>query len=303
MKKKQKSIYFILLLIPLLTYSQKSVNKTSVWYGKMLRIWFDYSIPIRDSNYPLSEIKCSENDITHFNAKAGKFNKYSSSFYIKGNVKIDAFPSELKDFIDNPKKRYKLLLGAYLLNSSGELVWRKSDYPTDEDKMIKITGDNKDFNVESQYKGEIEGNIAVIIAFTDSIAFKEGTKNRIILGIKRYSFNEKDYISTGYNPSDLQKSKKDKKYYNIQGNGYFEVGDKIVIPADSYISDYASDLIEVLSWADKGKASIVNTLIAEKDGIRHTTYQLEGIVTEVKRRIIEVDNDYWVTKMRAKEKF
>lgn len=290
----KRSVIILFVITPIIFLAQEPVTDSNVWYSKLLRIWFGNKITINNRKYNLGKVKCLDKDITNFDARVGRLDYLDYSFNIEGNVSLDTCNIDIDKYHDLD---YNLLIQGYLFSPAGKVLWKKSKKP----EYLNLTNSVKiDFNLEGSYADNITGNYAAIFLMLEKLNFDNDI---IILGMKRYSFNNNN-ISSKYDHSDIKNEVENErnKYYNTQGNGYFEVGDIVEIPSNSYISDNYSDLLEILEWADKGEVAVVKTLITEKDGVRLVTIQKEGRVSEVRSRIIEVDNNFWVRKSRTREK-
>jgi len=232
-----------LLLISGVLEGQEALSTSQVWYGNALRAWFPEKIEFYGSSYYITRIRCSNKDITHFKAEAGKNNAgFESTFQIEGSLIIDALPSNLK-VVDGVKgKKFMLQLQGYLFSQQGELLWSQEGSPIGE-SWISSNGAKTKFKLIDKYSGSIKGCTAVILAIGDPILVEGSSETKVIFGMKRYSFNNEDktssYYPTNAKPVKTIETKQisstpNKKYNHIKyvkkKIGYFTYNEAVTIP-------------------------------------------------------------------------
>ncbi|MFC2171825.1 hypothetical protein ACFLU6_04245 [Acidobacteriota bacterium] len=196
--------YFILVLVislfPELLFAQERLAASSVWYAKVLREWFPEKIKVNDSTYYTTRIRCSNKDLTHFKAEAGKTNVgFGSAFHIKGSLTLDPLPAELKTFRGAQGQKYLLLFQGLLFSSEGKVLWSQQGYPKG-DAWVNAAGSTTQFNLIGSYGGSLKGCTAAVLAAGDPISIDGSVESRVILGMKRFSFRN-DAATSGYDPS------------------------------------------------------------------------------------------------------
>ncbi len=218
-------VVFSLLIVNGVLFGQEALSKSQVWFGNALRTWFPEKIEIHGSSYYTTRIRCSNKDLTHFKARAGKTNiGLGSAFCIEGSLAIDPLPSVLKTMNGAKGKKYMLLVQGYLFSQKGKLLWSQQGSPQGE-SWVPHSGTTTTFKLIDKFSGSLKGCTAVVIAIGDPIFIEGTSETRVILGMKRYSFKDENE-STIYDPTiskPIQSSKtqpsltkQTKKYSNIK---------------------------------------------------------------------------------------
>ena len=190
----------IILSLSYQCQAQSTLSESPSWYGKVLRTWFPDQIMIHGSQYFNTRIRCSDSDITHFTATAGKtFTGVGPAFRIEGELKLDALPHNLFVVDGAQGEKYMLHLQAYLISPSGELLWHQQGYPVGN-SWVDGAGSTTTFNLIGSFNKSLDGCICGILAVGDPIFIEGTSETRVILGMKRFSFKN-DSESTTYDPS------------------------------------------------------------------------------------------------------
>ena len=218
-------VVFSFLIINGNLHGQEVLSKSQVWFGKALRAWFPEKIEIHGATYYNTRIRCSNKEITHFKAQAGKTNiGLGPAFWIEGSFTLDSLPHGLKTVNGAKGKKYMLLLQGYLFSQQGKLLWSQQGYPQGE-SWVPHSGSTARFKLIDKFSGSLKGCTAVIIAIGDPIFIEGTSETRVILGMKRYSFKDENESAT-YDPTiskPIQQSKtqqssmkQKKKYTNLK---------------------------------------------------------------------------------------
>ncbi|NOY07324.1 MAG: hypothetical protein GXP33_00570 [Spirochaetes bacterium] len=193
-----------LLISPCIVYAQDSLASSSTWFAKALRNWFPENIEIHSSKYPITRIRSSSVDLTHFKAKAGITNiGLGPAFHIEGSLTLDSLPSGLKVFDGAQGKKYLLQLQGYLFSPEGKLLWSQKGYPTGN-SWVHVSGSTTNFHIINRFKGSLNACTAVILAVGVPILVKGSSETHVILGMKRFNF-QNNLESTDYKPLKTQK--------------------------------------------------------------------------------------------------
>ncbi len=257
--------------------AQEPLSTSKIWYANILRAWFPEKIEFLGSPQYITRIRCSNKDITHFNAKAGKNNiGLGSAFQIEGSLIIDALPPNLK-VIDGAKgKKYMLQLQGYLFSKQGKLIWSQKGYPIG-DSWISNNGSTIKFRLIDNYSGLLKGCTAVVLAIGDPILIEGTSETKVILGMKRYSFKDENESSTYFPTSSnltqttkkIQNStKKNQKYNNIKyvqkKYNIFTYTEAVTIP----IQERKKIFYELVDYQDRtGNDEGAFMIIAKRFGI------------------------------------
>ncbi len=194
-----------LLISPCIVHAQDSIASSSTWFAKALRDWFPEAIEIHGAKYPITRIRDASVDLTHFKSKAGKSDiGLGPTFSIKGSLTLDSLPPGLKVIDGTQGKKYMLLLQGYLFSPEGKLLWSQKGYPKGN-SWVQASGSTTKFHIISRFKGMLKGCTAVILAAGDPILIKGTSETRVILGMKRFSF-QNNLEATDYKPSKIQTS-------------------------------------------------------------------------------------------------
>lgn len=222
-----RAIFIIAVLImslpPCQCQAQSALSESSTWYGKVLRNWFPKQVLIHGSQYFNTRIRCSDIDITHFIATAGKaYTDIGPAFCIEGELKLDALPLGLVVADGVQGERYMLHLQAYIISPEGELLWQQQGFPIG-DAWVDGMGASVMFNLIGTFNKSLDGCVCGILAIGDPIFIEGTSETSVILGMKRFSFkNNSD--STSYDASLVKPivrrkpsaGESDKKPYSVK---------------------------------------------------------------------------------------
>lgn len=214
-------VVFSFLVIHGPLHGQEVLSKSPVCFGKALHAWFPEKIEIHGATYYATRIRCSNKDLTHFKARAGKTDiGLGTSFRIEGSLTLDSLPPGLKVVNGAKGKKYMLLLQGYLFSQQGKLLWSQKGFPQGE-SWVPHSGSTTKFKLFDKFSGSLKGCTALVIAIGDPIFIEGTSETKVILGLKRYSFKDENE-STTYDPTiskpiqsskTQQSSKKQKKKY------------------------------------------------------------------------------------------
>lgn len=218
-------VVFSFLIINGVLLGQEALSTSQVWFGNALRAWFPEKIEIHGSSYYTTRIRCSNKDLTHFKAQAGKTDVgLGPAFRIEGSLTIDPLLPGLKVVNGAKGKKYMLLLQGYLFSQQGKLLWSQKGFPKGE-SWVPHSGSIMRFKLIDKFSGLLKGCTAVVIAIGDPIFIEGTSETRVILGMKRYSFKDENE-TTIYDPtiskpiqsSKIQQrsTKQKKKYANLK---------------------------------------------------------------------------------------
>jgi hypothetical protein len=200
-------------------YGQTSLAESSIWYAKYLNNWFPEKIPILSTLIYTTRIRCSNVDITHFDASAYKLNSsIGTSFQIEGKLKIDALPTGLDVFNGVKGEVYMLLLQGFLISTNGKIVWTQEGFPVGN-AWIPKKGGTVYFTLINSYEGSLDGLTAVVIAAGDPIDISGTSETRVILGIKTFNFGSSEKVLFTKSKSNIKNNNESETVNNITNYG------------------------------------------------------------------------------------
>ena len=203
-------------------FAQHTLDSSSAEYAKVLRSWFIEDIEIHNFSYPTTRIRCSNRNLSHYKASAGKTDiGLGSAFHIEGSLTLDALPPGLKVVDGAQGKKYMLLLQGYLFSPEGELLWSQKGFPQGS-SWVSYTGTTVNFHLINSFTGKLKGCTAAIVAVGDPIFIDGTSEMRVILGMELFSFDNEE-VSTGFNPavkiaSNRKSTKKEETEPNLKLN-------------------------------------------------------------------------------------
>jgi len=179
------------------------LSESKAWYAKVLRNWFSDHITIHGTQYYNTLIRCSDVDVTHFDATAEKvYTDIGPAFRVSGEVVLDPLPEDLIVVDGAQGERYMLHLQAYILSPEGDVIWQQEGFPVG-DPWIARSGGVVPFNLIGSFNKNLDGCRCGVLAVGDPILVTGTSSTRVILGMKRFSF-QNGSTSSSFDPSHLR---------------------------------------------------------------------------------------------------